>query len=246
MTEEVDRTVGRAQPPIGREKTRTEDDRPANRREIRRSPIREAPHAFRGDEVPALSARRPARPHMAGKADREGAGLVLRRPARRQPGAGRPDGARPQGPHVPAAPRHGLQGNRDRLPVRLADGFRLRPVVHRGRQRSRRRFAAGARPVPAGADQANLRGARGRAPADRPFLQFHLGTPAPRRLRQGRRGHPADRRRRRQDDHRHGGCFGGRQGRLPVRVFARELHRHRAGSGAGHLQRRHRGSPADA
>ena len=100
--------------------------------------------------------------------------------------------------------RHGLQGDRGRLPVRLPDGFRLRPLVHRGRQRAGGRVAAGARPVPARADHADLRGARGRAPADRPLLQFDVGASAARRLRQGRRRHQADRHRRGEDDHRHG------------------------------------------
>ena len=172
------------------------------------------------------------------------ADLVLGRSARRQPGADRSDGTRPQGAHVPAPARHGLQGNRDRLSVGLADRFRLCPLVRGGRQRARRRVAAGAGPVPAGADHAHLRGARGRTPADRPFLQFHQRVAAPRRVRQGRRRRQADRHRRGQDDHRHGGQGAAADYRL--RIFAGKLHRHRARSGAGDLQRGHRDREADA
>ena len=78
---------------------------------------------------------------------------------------------------------------------------------------------------------------------DRAFLQFDQRVAAARRVRQGRRRHQADRHRRRQDDHRHG-----RQGRrrLPLRIFAGKLHRHRARGGAGDLQRGHRDRQADA
>ena len=183
---------------------------------------------------------------MARQADRESAHLVFRRPARRQPGAGRPDGTRPQGAHVPASPRHGLQGDRDRFPVRLPDGFRFRAMVHRRGRRAGRRLAAGPRPVQARADHADLRGAERRAAADRPFLQFDVGTAASGRLRQGRRRHQADRPRRGEDDHRHGGRFRQGQGRLPVRIFAGELHGHRARGGARNLQRRLGDRAADA
>jgi hypothetical protein len=74
----------------------------------------------------------------------------------------------------------------------------------------------------------------------RPIVHFYNSTSELQRrvvFEQGRRRDQADRRRCGQDDHRHGG-EGGR--RLPVPVFAGELYRHRAGSGAGDLQRRHR------
>ncbi len=51
---------------------------------------------------------------------------------------------------------------------------------------------------------------RRRLDADRAFLQFHQRVAAPRRVREGRGRHQADRHRRGQDDHRHGGQ--GRQG----------------------------------
>ena len=88
-----------------------------------------------------------------------------------------------------------------------------------------RRDDRGADPGAAGADRADLRGDRGRAPRDRPSLQLDLGDPAPRRVpaRQGR-------------DHRAGGArHGALQGARGadrhgdrVRVLARELQRHRA------------------
>ena len=91
-----------------------------------------------------------SRPHMADKTITKATGLVLGRPARRQPGARRPDGPRSQGAHVPAADRDGLQGNRDRLPLGFADRFRLRPLVRGGGQCARRRLPAGIGAVPAG------------------------------------------------------------------------------------------------
>ena len=199
-------------------------------------------HAGRCPQIPTLSDRRPHRPHLALEGHRQGADLVLGRPARRQPGADRPDGPRAQGAHVRPAARHGLQGDRDRLPVGLADRFRFRPLVHRGRQCARRCLAAGAGAVPARTDHPHLRGAEGRHQPDRAFLQFDQRIAAPRRLREGRRRHQAHRHRRRQDDHRHGGQ--GRR-RLSLRIFAGELYRHRARSGAGDLQRRHRDRQAD-
>ena len=96
--------------------------------------------------------------------------------------------------------------------------------------------------MPAGVDQPHLRVAGRRDEPDRAFLQLDQRVAAPRRLRQGRRRHQADRHRCGEDDHRHG-REGGR--RLSFPVFAGKLHRHRARSRAGNLQRRHRDRPAD-
>ncbi|CAI2933504.1 protein of unknown function [Aminobacter niigataensis] len=95
--------------------TDNEQDHPSFRPERR--------HADRRRQVSSLSQDRPARPDLAVQGHRQGADLVLGRPARRQPVARRPDGPRPQGAHVPAAARHGLQGNRNRLPLGVADRF---------------------------------------------------------------------------------------------------------------------------
>ena len=62
----------------------------------------------------------------------ESADLVLRRPARRQPGADRPDGRVAQADDVGPAPAARLQGDRGRLPVRLAARLRLHAPAHRG------------------------------------------------------------------------------------------------------------------
>jgi hypothetical protein len=144
------------------------------------------------------------------------------------------------------AARHGLQGNRDRFPVRLADGLRLRPLVRGRGRRAGRRVHAGPGPVPAGADHPHLRISGGRPQADHPLLQLDLRAAAPRSVRQGRRRYQADRGGRGQDDHRHGSegrqwCKWG----FSFPVFAGKLYRHRTGSGAGNLQCRHRGDQAD-
>ena len=62
------------------------------------------------------------------KTHRQGAAVVLGRPARRQPGAHRPDGPRAQAADVRDPRRDGLQGDRGRLPVGVAARLRLRPV----------------------------------------------------------------------------------------------------------------------
>ncbi len=73
--------------------------------------------------------------------------------------------------------------------------------------------------------------------AHRPIVHFYNSTSriaAPRRLRHGPCRHPHDRDRCSQDDPRHGGE--GRR-RLPLRVFAGELHRNRTRIRARDLQR---------
>ena len=72
-----------------------------------------------------------------------------------------------------AAARHGLQGNRDRLSLRLADRFRLLPLVHRKRKHSRRRDPAGAGAVPRGTDHPHLRRLRGAKSA---IVHFYNST----------------------------------------------------------------------
>ena len=69
----------------------------------------------------------PAGPPMALAGHRQGACLVQRRPARRQPGAHRADGRRAQEPHVRHARRDRFQGDRGGLSVRVADRFRFHP-----------------------------------------------------------------------------------------------------------------------
>ena len=107
-------------------------------------------------EVETVALRRP---HLAGQGHRPGAAVVRGRPARRQPGPDRPDEPGPQAPHVRAAGRDGLQGDRGRLPVGQPDRLRLRPRDHRAGRHPRRRHHPGADAVPARADRAHLRGA---------------------------------------------------------------------------------------
>ena len=109
---------------------------------------------------------------LAGPGHHRGAPLVCGRPARRQPGADRPDDARPQAPDVRAAGPHGLQGDRGRLPGRQPDRLRLHPAAGRRRPRPRRRHHPGADPGPRGADRAHLRVPARRAAGDRPPLQL--------------------------------------------------------------------------
>ena len=123
----------------------------------------------------------------------EGAALVCGRPARRQPGADRPDESRAQEGDVPAAGEDGLQGDRGRLPGGQPDRLRLRPDAHRRGPDPRRRRDPGADPGPRGADRADLRVARGRQAGDRAPLQLDLHAAAARRLRHGRGRHPRHR-----------------------------------------------------
>ena len=60
--------------------------------DIRRS---QQPSGMPFERYRAVPADRPARPHLADADDHRGAALALHRPARRQPGADRPDDARP-------------------------------------------------------------------------------------------------------------------------------------------------------
>ena len=135
---------------------------------------------------------------MALAGHRQGADLVLGRPARRQSGADRADGRRAQEPHVPPARRHGLQGDRGRLSLGFADRLRLRPLDHRERRDSRRRRDPGADPVPAGTDRAHLRGGQGREEGHPPLLQFDLDLAARGRLPHRPQGRDGDRGRRRE------------------------------------------------
>src|SRR5205823_8076180 len=63
-------------------------------------------------QIPAVPAHQAARPAMAGPRDHQGAGLVLGRSARRQPGADRADGPRAQAAHVRPVVEARLQGDR--------------------------------------------------------------------------------------------------------------------------------------
>ena len=123
---------------------------------------------------------------------RQGADLVLGRPSRRQSGADRADGRRAQEPHVPAPGRHGVQGDRGRLSLRLADRFRLRSLDHRSGRNSRRRRHPGLDPVPPGTDRAHVRGGQGREEGHRPLLQFDLDLAARRRLQDRPQGRDRD------------------------------------------------------
>ena len=124
---------------------------------------RAQPAAAQRHAAPALRAvhpGRPDRPHLAHPAHDPGAALVRGRPARRQPGADRPDEPGAQAGDVRAARADGLQGDRGRLPGGEPDRLRLRPDAHRGGPDPRRRRHPGADPGPRGADRAHLRVAR--------------------------------------------------------------------------------------
>ena len=138
----------------------------------------------------------------------------------------RADGRRPQEPHVPPARRHGVQGDRGRLSLRLADRLRFRPLDHRERRDPRRRRDPGFDPVPPGADRAHVRGGQGREEGHRPLLQLDLDLAARGRVQDRPQGRDGDRGQRRQAGQGAGERRAGHG--LSVRIFARELHRHRA------------------
>ena len=148
----------------------------------------------------------------------------------------RPHGPGAQAGAVPDAGRRRLQGDRGRLPVRVADGLRLPAPHHRRGHHPRRRRDPGAGAVPPGADRAHLRVAGRRPPGRRALLQLGVRAAAARgvRARQGRhRRHRGEGRRAVQEVR--GPALGHRG---PVRVLAGELHRDRARLRASRSARR--------
>jgi hypothetical protein len=185
--------------------------------------------------------RRPvARPAMARRGHHPRAALVQFRPARRQPGADRTDGRRAQAPLFRSAGADGLQGDRGRLPFRLADRLRLRARPDRRRPGPGRCGDPGPDAIARGFDPPHLRQLEGRQARHHASLQRHRADfprsgvrPGPRRPdRAGPlRRAPVRRMRRRTAGH-----------RMDLRVFAGNLLLHRTGfragglrGGAGHL-----------
>ena len=196
--------------------------------------LRPVTHAVR--QVPLPRAARPARPHVARPPVHPRPALGQRRPARRQPGAHRPHGPGAQAGAVPDADRRRLQGDRGRVPLRVADGLRLPAAHHRRRARPGRRRDPGAGAVPPGADRADVRVAGRRVPGRRALLQLRVRAAAPRRLRPGQgrhRRHRGEGRRALQEVR--GPSL---RDRHPLRVLARELHGDRAGLRASRSARR--------
>ena len=105
----------------------------------------------------AVRAARAPRPHLAGPQLTKAPTVVRGRPARRQPGAHRPDGPGPQAADVRDPGGHGLQGDRGRVPVGQPARLRLRAPADRGGPHPRRRHHPGADPVPRRPDRAHLR-----------------------------------------------------------------------------------------
>ena len=128
---------------------------------------------------------------------RQGAAVVLGRPARRQPGAHRPDGPDAQAAHVRRPRADGLQGDRGRFPGGEPARLRLHPPAHQGGPDPRRRHDPGARAVPPGAARAHVRVAAGRAAGDRALLQLDQPAATARRVRPRQAGHRRHRRQRR-------------------------------------------------
>ena len=176
--------------------------------------------------LPAVRAGRAHRPHLAERGHRQGAAVVLGRPARRQPGAHRPDGPDPQAADVRGTGRDGLQGDRGRLPVGQPTRLRLRPPADRGGPDPRRRHDPGAHPVPPGADRAHVRVPAGCTAGDRPLLQLDQPAAARGRVRP-RQARDRRRRGQRRQAVPQVGARAGRHGRA-LRVLTRELHAHRA------------------
>ena len=92
----------------------------------------------------------------------------------------------------PAGP-HGLQGDRGRVPVGLADGLRLRPPADRGQPHPGRRDHPGADAGPRTPDRAHLRVAGRRQAGHRAPVQLDVGAAAPRGVQPGRGRHPGHR-----------------------------------------------------
>ena len=213
-----------APPPLGEATTRHTRPRFPHRRE-QSAHLRSQSDVNALLEVPPVSDRRTSRSNVARPRHRPCADLVLDRPARREPGARQADGLGPQAAHVrPARPAR-REGDRGRLPLGLADGLRVRPQADRGRSdpggHDDRRADAGA----AGADRADVRGARGCTAGDHPSLQLDVDHAAARRLPAGR---SRDRRSRRPGNGALQGARGEQRDGDHVRVLAGELPRHRA------------------
>ncbi len=112
-------------PPCGHTRSPTHHDEPVEPgSERRRSPHpghqRHRAAEALGDadpQVRQLRGRGHPRPHLAGQPHHQGPPLAVDRPARRQPGADRPDVAGPQARDVRPAGEDGLQGDRGRLPL---------------------------------------------------------------------------------------------------------------------------------
>ncbi len=178
-------------------------------------------------QVQALRPRRAPRPHLAERRHRQGTAVVQRRPARRQPGADRPDGSTAQASHVRRPGQDGFQGDRGRLPVGEPARLRLHSSTDRGRPDPRRRHDPGTGAVPTGVDRANLRVPAGRDAGDRALLQLDQSIAARGGVRARHGRHRRHRRERRpavsQARTDHGPHTD------PLRVLPRELHADRAG-----------------
>ena len=117
----------------------------------------------------------------------------------------------------------GLQGDRGRLSIGVADRLRLRPQADRGRPHPGRRHDPGADAVARAADPPHVRVGARREARDRASVQPDGAAVPPRRLRQGQAGNRR---------HRRAGCdvvrrVRGRAAghRLALRVFARDASR---------------------
>ncbi len=179
-------------------------------------------------QVPAVSVRAGvAGPDLARAAPDARADVVLRRSARRQPGADRPDGRGAQEGDVGSPRPARLQGDRGRLPICVPARLGLHAPPDRGGPRPGRRLGPGAHTVPRGADRPDDRERPRCEEGDRPPVQLDLGAPAPGRVPRGPAGDRRHRGHRRQALPR---CARpAARDRDPLRVLPRELHRHRAG-----------------
>ena len=122
----------------------------------------------------ALHPRRPARPHLAGDGHHQAprwCAVDLRDGNQALIDPMTPDRKRRM---FELLVRHGLQGDRGRLPVGQPDRLRLRPPADRGRPGPRRRHHPGADPGPRRADRAHLRVPARRQAGDRPPLQLDV------------------------------------------------------------------------
>ena len=160
--------------------------------------------------------------------DHQGAAVVLGRPARRQPGADRPDGPGAQAADVRRPGEDGVQGDRGRLPLREPARLRLRPPADRRGPDPRRRHDPGAGAVPPRSARAYLRVPRRARP--RAIVHFYNSTnPLQRRVVFGLDKHgiidiAVNAAKLRQEAR----AATGRH-RDPLRVLAGELHPDRAG-----------------
>ena len=183
---------------------------------------------------------------MAVARHRQGADLVLRRSARRQPGARSSRWA--SSARTACSTCWSSMGFKEievAFPSASQTDFDFVRSIIEGEPDPRRRRDPGADAVPAGIDRAHVRGGEGREAGHPAFLQFDLDLAARRRVPHRPQGRQRDRGQRPRDRSRRSPAKAP-ETEFIFRIFARELHRHRARFRARNLRGGQGRHPADA